>query len=389
MSKQNVKNFVLPHSEAKLEMYHGYLEKYLNILVAFQGFNQINLFDVFCGSGIYDDGKAGSPILAFKAIMQNREWCKTHGKSPTTINLSINDVEKVKVENIKAYLEFQPKPTNCNILYENLAAQEYLAKVQRQVELQSKTSRSLIFIDPYGYKDIKADLLDALLNNERTEVILFLPVSFIYRFAGVAQGDEKISQYEHLREFISSFFPHDHPIRRNEVRSPIEFIDNLKEALAFKEKYHSASYFIQRDKGNYFALFFMTSNLLGLEKFLKTKWELDPVKGLGYKMPNKRGPGLFDTQFEVEDRDERIQSFANELEKYMIEKVRSDKEIYEFTLYKGFLPEHLTSIFKQWQNQDKLETWISHNNTLARKGSFNINYNSTKPAGSKFVFKIK
>ena len=297
MAKPNVKNIVLPHSAAKLDMYRGYLLKYIQILVVSQRFNQINLYDVFCGSGIYEDGKAGSPILAFDTVKENREWCKNKNISnPTSIRLCVNDIEKEKVEGVMHHIMSHEQPLNCNFDFNNLTAIDFMSKIVNEVSTSGPGVRNLVFIDPYGYKDISSQTLSSLLLNGTTEIILFLPVSFIYRFSSAAQTQNEVVQYEHLRTFIYSFFPENHPIRRNEVKSPLDFIQNLKLAMSFSNNYYSASYFIQRDKGNYFALFFMTSNLLGLEKFLKTKWELDPVKGEGYKMPELY-PGLFDDFF--------------------------------------------------------------------------------------------
>lgn len=389
MSKQNVKNVVLPHSEAKLQTYHGYLEKYIQVLVAYQGWSQINLFDVFSGSGIYEDGKVGSPILAFEAIKMNREWCAKNQKQPTPITLNINDLDKSKVEAVERFLSSQPEQINTKLRFNNLPAKDFLLQIQGEVNAGTQGVRNLIFIDPYGYKEIKADVIKNLLVNKATEIILFLPASFIYRFAGVAQVESEVKQYEHLRELISGFFKSDHPIQRNEVRSPLEFIQSLKEAMSYEGLYHTASHFIQRDKGNFFALFFMTSNLKGLEKFLETKWEVDPVKGQGYKMPDPQGPGFFDAEFDESDRDERLQSFANQLEKFIKSEQRRDFEVYKFTLFNEFIPEHTIAIFKEWQGNGKLEVWDNRDNKQARKGSFNITYESTKPAGSKFTFKMK
>ncbi|MFN0016350.1 MAG: three-Cys-motif partner protein TcmP, partial [Saprospiraceae bacterium] len=373
----------------KLQTYGGYLEKYIQVLVAYQGWDEIKLFDVFCGSGIYEDGKIGSPILAFDAIKMNREWCVRHKKHTTQITLNINDLDKTKVDAVERYLSSQMQPANTQVKFNNLPARDFLNQIQEEVNIGKPKTRNLIFIDPYGYKEIKADTIYNLLKNGTTEIVLFLPVSFIYRFAEIAQVESEVKQYEHLRDLISGFFKPDHPIQRNEVKSPLEFIKSLKEAMSFDERYYSASYYIQRDRGNYFALFFMTPNLKGLEKFLETKWEVDPVKGQGYKMPNPKGPSLFDDQFEKDDRDDRLQSFADALKDFLKSNQPHDFDIYRFTLNNEFVPVHTNAILKEWQDANALEVWDKRENKPARKGSFNIAYDSTKAAGSKFTFKMK
>src|ERR1044071_2918736 len=64
----DAKRTMLLHSEAKVEFYKTYLQRYLHILYLAQTITEINIFDVFCGTGIYDNGKKGSPIVAFDAI---------------------------------------------------------------------------------------------------------------------------------------------------------------------------------------------------------------------------------------------------------------------------------------------------------------------------------
>lgn len=390
MSKQNVKNMVLPHSSAKLELYHGYLEKYIQVLVASQVWSQINLYDVFCGSGIYEDGKSGSPILAFEAIRMNREWCAKNQKHSTPISLNINDLDKKKVEAVEQVLESKSKQANTELKFSSLPAQDFLRQIQLEVNSGKQGVRNLIFIDPYGYKEIRVEVIRNLLSNGATEIILFLPVSFIYRFAGVAQVEIDITQYEPLRELISGFFKSGHPIHRNEVKSPLEFIQSLKEAMSFDGNFHSASHFLQRDKGNFFALFFITPHLKGLEKFLETKWELDPVKGQGYKMPDSHGmANLFGDTLDQQDKDERLQSFASRLEAFIKSEQRPDFELYKFTLLNEFIPKQTTAILKEWQDKGGLEVWDVRDNKPAKKGAFNIKYESTKLAGSKFTFKLK
>ena len=66
--KTDAKKVMLPHSKAKLDYYQSYLRIYLPILRLASFTRNINIFDVFCGTGIYDDGTKGSPILAFEAI---------------------------------------------------------------------------------------------------------------------------------------------------------------------------------------------------------------------------------------------------------------------------------------------------------------------------------
>jgi three-Cys-motif partner protein len=385
-SKKNPKNLVLPHSQAKLDLYAGYIERYVQVLVASQKFQRINIYDVFCGAGIYDDGKPGSPIFAFEAIKKNREWCRTNGKYATSISLTVNDGEPKKVNQVKEVLAEKNRPEVCDLHFHNLPADEIFETVVKEVNGKGQNERNLVFIDPYGYKDIRAVTLNSIMQNGITEIILFLPVSFLYRFADTALTETEKIQYEHLRNFIFTFFPETHPFWGADSGNIQQFIRHLRDALSFDERYFSASYYIQRDAANYFAIFFISSNILGLEKFLETRWQLDLGKGEGFKLPDPQG-NLFARQEQDFDKEDSINQFAEMLEQYMREKTRDNKQVYEFSLRKGFLPKHSNEILRQWLHVGKMTVWDIATKSKASVRTFFIKYEDYKQP-AKVSFKL-
>ena len=70
MAKKNVKTNLLNHSEAKVKLLNEYLKRYLNIISNNDYTDNINIYDLFCGQGIYDDGGEGSPIVALKQVKE-------------------------------------------------------------------------------------------------------------------------------------------------------------------------------------------------------------------------------------------------------------------------------------------------------------------------------
>ena len=99
--KQSSKDIMLAHSKAKVNFYQSYLERYLSIMSVTQFFDTINIFDVFCGRGEYDDGGLGSPIRAVETIIK----IKKEKNSDLKVNLFLNDAQKKYVERVKAYIE--------------------------------------------------------------------------------------------------------------------------------------------------------------------------------------------------------------------------------------------------------------------------------------------
>src|SRR5437868_5815025 len=102
-ANSDAKRTMLLHSEAKVEFLKKYLQRYLRILYLAPNISEINVFDVFCGTGLYDNEKKGSPIVAFEAIKAIRD---EYGFQKP-INLIVNDSESEKVGNVQSFIDQQ------------------------------------------------------------------------------------------------------------------------------------------------------------------------------------------------------------------------------------------------------------------------------------------
>ncbi len=366
---------MLAHSEAKVDFFKTYLERYLRILYLSEKINEINIFDVFCGTGIYDNGKKGSPIVAFDAVKKLRDELGYDKQ----INLIVNDSKNIKVSSVQQYIESNNNGY-CNAEYKNQSAEMMFDEIIKTINQQNKTSRNLIFIDPYGYKEIKKSTLEKILENERTEIILFLPISQMQRFTSTALENE-IEPYKPLREFVNSFFSASHPIREKTVNM-LEYIDYLKEALKFK-KYYTTSYYIKRDQGIYYGLFFISSHIYGFQHILDVKWTLDEDSGRGFKKPEKNTFfSLFEAQEKELSRNENYQKLEKILKNALINP-KTNWEVYEIILKNEFLPKHANEIFKNWQNESSLGVTEIDTGKPARKNSFYVNWKNYKIKVSK------
>jgi len=382
--KNNVKSTLQIHSQAKVEFYERYLIRYLRILCSSEFINQINIYDVFCGMGIYDDGGKGSPIVAFDAIKKLRNENINYTK--TKITLIVNDNSEEKIERVKNYIE-DNNQNDCNFIYYNNDVNDMFVIVKKDVSKTETDTRNLIFIDPYGYKDIKKETIHSLMVNKKTELILFLPISHMHRFTQIAvQDDEKKAQYAPLRSFINSFFHENHRIM-SEKLNIMEYIQCISEALRFKNQFFSTSYYIERDAANHFALFFMSSHIFGFEKILEVKWALDEDSGRGFKIPEPQ-KGLFDELFAVEKKIENSEKLESILFDFITKKEPNNKQIYIKTLESEFLPKHTNEILAKLQQQNpKFKVYDIKTKSEARKKSFYISYKNYKEE-DRVIFRL-
>jgi three-Cys-motif partner protein len=369
LKEKDVKLNILPHTQAKLDLYNGYLEHYLRVLCYASFCEHIKIFDIYCGAGIYQDGKKGSPLLALECIKKVGKEIIDNGKTLTPISLFVNDYDPKKVENVKEKADTQGIE-NLKIEYSKLNANEMLDVVSNHVKETPKNQRNLVFIDPYGYSDIKREKIIALLENKRTEIILFLPVMQMYRFTNIALEDEDRPHYENLRNFISMFFNDQSYLSTDSI---FKYIQSIKEALSINNTYYTCSHYIERSKGSYYALFFIGSNIYGLEKMLETKWSLDPVKGEGFDQEKDMMQfTMFDDEINENDHLREI-SYLEDIIFSSLKQRNSmtNVELYELTLRNEFLPKHAKEAIDNLIKKKKIKK-------IGESKGYNINYQNYK-----------
>ena len=377
-SKLDVKNTMQLHSQAKVKFYEEYLTRYLRILYKSSYIKRINIYDIFCGAGIYDDGKEGSPVVAYKAIKE----VFYENKGVKKVTLFLNDGNKNRINNVQNILDAENEKNQCcDIKYHNMQAVDFLNQIKALIGQSKTDERNLVFIDPYGYKDINKDTIDDLMSNKHTEIILFLPISQMYRFTSYALDNSSLNPYKPLNDFICSFFTEEHPIIKQEDLTILQYISYLRDAFTYKNKYYATSYHIERTKNHYFSLFFLTSHLYGLEKILEVKWDLNEINGSGFNLPTQQLDLFAELDAEAEQR-KIITAFENELKEYLRQQ-RTNNDVYRYTLIHEFLPKHVNQILTQWQKENRLNVTDVKTNISARKKSFYISYDHYKNTSPK------
>jgi three-Cys-motif partner protein len=375
--KQNVKksNILYLHSQAKVEFYNQYLKRYLRVLYLSPYIDKICIYDVFCGTGLYDDNKKGSPIVAYDSIL---ELFKEYKDDKTKILLAVNDFNEDKTDVINNYINSN-HIANFDYLQTNHNVDELFPLIIDYINKGSKKTRNLIFIDPYGYKSIKREILEKLMQNGKTEIILFLPIAQMQRFTLKAISSEE-KAYTPLKEFVTTFFPSNHVIKTQTIKA-IKYIEYIKDALKLN-KYYTTSYYIERDKTNYYALFFMSNNIYGFEKILEVKWEL----GNGFSLP--KPPTLFDNEFKEEDEENYINTFKEKLLNFLKSKPRNNNELYKFTLDNEFLPKHLALLLNDLLKNSIIT--VFKDNSTNNKVTINMfSYTNYKNNSELCIIKIK
>lgn len=385
MAKTDPKKIVLPHSKAKLDLYRSYLSEYLPILGHSRFVDAINIFDIFCGTGIYEDGNLGSPLIAAACILDYENYFEKKSIVSKPVKLFINDFDSDKVDSVSELIESLALK-NCKVFPYNKDASEMFDLVGEKINSFSERERSLVFIDPYGYSKIDKGKLYNLLKRRRSEVILFLPVAHMKRFTEEALTDYEKKAYENLRNFIFDFFDIDSKVLNESNLNIFDYIEELKKAFSFNDEFYTASHYIERNKANYYALFFIGHHIYGLEKFIEAKWKNDSL-GQGFNQ-SKNSSTLFDNIIIEYDKNVSV----SKLEKIFRDIIESKNavsnlELYEFTLRSQFKTSHMNQLLREWKIQRKIIVTDSSGVILENVRGFGLTYEDYKSKKITYYFK--
>ena len=376
MAKKDTKTNLLSHSEAKVRLLGEYIKRYLSIICNDIYTKRIKVFDLFCGEGIYENGGEGSPLVIMRHIKDVHYINASRSADYTKIDIHFNDIKSDKIKKLKQSINERKLyyPDFGDIEF---SSEDYLVQCDKLIselpKLKSLNQKAFIFIDPYEYKHIKVSQIKRLLHEGNSEVLLWLPTQFMYRFA--VNGTP-----EALKDFITEIVPNFNDWRPGNVWN---FISQLKEGFQsfLGDNYFVDTFTIQKDPNTVFCLFFFTSHIKGFEKMLEAKWEIDTEQGKGWDYKYQESQiSLFPTF--------KTNPLEDKLEKYLRETKRFNGELYKFSLSLGFLPRHVNEILSSWQKNDKIEV-LTSSGTPARKNSFYISYRNFKTDGKKVSFNLK
>ncbi|KAA3656590.1 MAG: hypothetical protein DWQ10_15075 [Calditrichaeota bacterium] len=374
MGKRDSKSSLLSHSEAKVRLLGEYIKRYLNIISNDQYTTKINIHDLFCGGGLYENGGEGSPLVILNEIKNVHFKNVARLNSIIPIDCYFNDIDKQKIYSLQKVIQ------NRSLFYDefgaiNFSSNDYQDELKELIPLLSghKKEKFFIFIDPYGYKEFRIKQIKDLISSGNSEVLLWLPIQFMSRFAAKGTPTALTNIIEDLSE------------NNKRIESSIsawEFIKWLK--IGFTKYLGTNNFFvdtftIQKDKNTVFCLFFFSSHIKGFEKMLEAKWNIDTEQGKGW---NFRRNQLDLFQQIVKN------PFEQNLKEYLKKKRRYNGDLFEFTLRKSFLPKHTNEILSNWQKEGILEVFQSEDQK-ARIGSFYLSYQYFRDEYKKVYYKLR
>ncbi len=267
-----------PHTCAKHVILKAYLDAWFNIMRSSQGDRRIVYLDGFAGSGIYDNGEYGSPIIALKCLLEHvlKERILDGGKEFVFYFIDIDASKMRKLKEMVNHL-FPQMPSCVNIVFKEADFETEMTEIFEYLAKEGVgLAPTFAFIDPYGFSDTPFRLLKETMRHRKCEIMVTFMSGFINRFINApdAEGrgfDELLesTEWRQVRAIQDSTMRRDFILglyrRQLETKAGIRFVRSFE----MKNRFNQVEY----------DLVFGTNHLRGLEVMKAAMWKIDPSAG--------------------------------------------------------------------------------------------------------------
>ena len=255
-----------PHSRAKHEILKRYLQAWVPILGQ-SSFPELVYIDGFAGPGRYSEGEDGSPVIALRAALEQRERIRP--------KMSFLFVERdtARADMLKSILDEIRTPPQFSIQVEGGRTFEEI--VTEYLDARTSNGQRLpptfAFIDPFGWSGVPFHLVRRILSYSNCEVLVTFMYEEINRFIGLPDQEDNFNSFFGTKAWKQITSVPD-PRERNRLFRQL-YLSQLRNS-ANVEYVRSFEMRNDRDVTDYF-LFYATNNRLGLEKMKAAMWKVD------------------------------------------------------------------------------------------------------------------
>lgn len=322
----------------KLEIFEDYFKEWLPVFIAKQEiiWTEIQIFDLFAGEGTDIKGVFGSPMRILSILNENKHLIL---KSKVKINVIINEYEKDKYDLLVKNLSSIIDNSIYTVKYHN---EDFIVVFDKYFDSMKRTA-NFLFLDQNGIKQITEEVFAKLIRLRQTDFIFFISSSYIKRFSDV----EEFKKYLKItkQDLEGKSYYHIHRI----------VLEYYRSRIPAEKNYFLAPFSIKKSSGIY-GLIFGTNHTLGLEKFLHVCWKHDKLTGeANFDIDNEKIDVNRPTLFVEYNVPTKKQVFDSSIRQKILNKdLKTDIEVYLFTLNEGFLLKDVNAVLKELIKEEKI-----------------------------------
>lgn len=324
----------------KLEIFELYTKEWLPTFIMSK-VEKMCIFDFFAGTGYDLNHVPGSPIRILRQIKAQLGNLFQKGNK---IHVILNEYDKVKYVQLKTacneYVESDSELRRAkenHILTYEICNEDFALLFPKCMESINEYP-SLVFLDQNGVKFLSAEYFMPLVNSRCTDFLYFVSSSYVKRFGSTNEFRKYIPFDKEKVEHVPFTQIHQY------------ILEELKKRIPFGNKTHLYPFTIKKGS-NYYGIIFGASHIRAVDKFLSTAWKENKLNGAAnFDIDNDVCKGLPDLFGYVALT--KIQKFQKSLrEKILSRQLRTNKDVYEYTLEQGHIPPHATEALKELKKE--------------------------------------
>lgn len=267
-----------PHTAAKHKILRRYLEAWLPIIEWRRGAGapketDVVIVDGFAGTGRYDTGQDGSPIVVTDAYLEHDALDRMgHSVHLVCIEKEADFASHLETELAKKPLEDTRLDAEVRL---GLFADRFPELIDDLRKRFGRVPPTFAFLDPFGLKDNTLELTSTLAVEKGCEVLVYLPTGFMARFESTEEFESALDNlYGDRRAWEQAKDIVDLEERRIWLR------DRFGEVLSDQTGGRYLPFDIQpQGSSNIYSLVFSSQNRTGLQRMKEAMWNVDPSAG--------------------------------------------------------------------------------------------------------------
>jgi three-Cys-motif partner protein len=287
------------HTEAKHELLRAFFNKWVSIhseYFAGRGGGLVRIYDGFAGPGVYKGGESGSPLILMRALCTNPRLHERWGQVSYELHFVEKHPERATI--LKKKLEefeeaMRGGPGWSNGVSWSVTCGNYEEHVPAPV--LGRDSALFLFLDPFGYSHSPMTLTRDLVQQPKSDTLIFLPLSFVNRFQG-RDGQQKA-----MDKFFGT------PVWRDIANGrgrPAKLLELFQEQLRTAGLEWVLPFRLKPDTNNEYWIVGGSSHLRGFASIKEAYWAVDKINGQGFQAPKPAPPGQETLPFDVPSPDE-------------------------------------------------------------------------------------
>lgn len=282
------------HTKAKHELLKAFFNKWVSVHSGYYakqpGGGLVRVYDGFAGPGVYAGGEPGSPLIIMRALCTNTNLF--NGWRGVRYDLHFVEKNRAraamlqrKLEEFEEAMRSRGPGWNKNVKW-TVTPGPYEKNVPQPVK---EPSALFLFLDPFGYSHAPMELTQDLVQQPKSDTLIFLPLSFVNRFKN-REGQEVA-----LDRFFGT--PKWRRISDGKER-PRRLLALFEAQLEEAGLEYVGDFRLRPDATNEYFIVGGSGHPKGWASIKEGFWAVDPVNGTEYQARRRPPPGQQTFEFE-------------------------------------------------------------------------------------------